>query len=103
MSRSGFFCVLLKGAGHGGEDFARVIAGHQVAAGAKVRLAVRNAGRQLAGDGDRDLRILLAVPQVHCRGHLIEAETPRPGVFEQIGCHDGGALPVAFPQVLNEG
>ena len=48
---SGFFCTLLKGAGHGGEDFAAVIAGHQVAAGAEVRVAVGEAGRQLAGGG----------------------------------------------------
>ena len=32
-----------------------MIAGHEVAAGAEVGPAVRKAGRQLAGGGDRDL------------------------------------------------
>jgi hypothetical protein len=54
MSRSGLFCVLLKGAGHGRKDFASMIAGHQVAARTEVRLAVGKAGRQLAGDGKGD-------------------------------------------------
>ena len=97
MSRSGFLYVLFKGASHCGKDLAGVIAGHQVAAGAEVRMAVRDPGGQLAGGGDGDLRVLLAVPQVDRRGHLIETEAPRPGVFEEVGGHGGGALPVAFP------
>ncbi len=59
---SGFSCILIKGAGHGGKDFADVVAGHQVAARAEVGLAVGEAVGELAGGGDGDLRVLLAVP-----------------------------------------
>ena len=84
------FSVLLKGAGQGGKDSGRVIAGHQVAAGAEVGLAVRKAASQLARGGDGDLWVLLAVPQVDRGGHLLQAEAPRTAVPEQIGGHDRG-------------
>ena len=56
------FSVLLKGAGQGGKDCSRVIAGHHVATCREVRLALGKAGGHLAGDRDGNLRVLLAVP-----------------------------------------
>jgi hypothetical protein len=50
------------------------IAGHQVATGSEVRVAAGKTRRHLAGDGDGNLRLLLAVPEVDRGGHLIEAE-----------------------------
>lgn len=76
-----------------------MIAGHQVAAGPEVRLAVRKAGYHLPGDRDGNLRVLLAVPQVDRGGHLIEAESSRTAVPEQVGGQDRCPLPVALPQV----
>jgi hypothetical protein len=77
LARISLLAVLLEGAGQRGKDFAGVIAGHQVAAGSKVCLATGKAGCHLSGNGDRNLRVLLPVPQVDRGGHLIEAETPR--------------------------
>ena len=65
------FSVLLKGAGHGGKDFADVIAGHQVATGPEVRLAPGKARCHPAGEGDGNLRVLLAVPQVDRHSHVL--------------------------------
>ena len=91
------FSVLLKGAGQGGKDFTRVIAGHHVATGPEVRLAPGNAGCHLAGDGDGNLRVLLAVPQMDRSRHLIEAEPPRTGVPEQRrSCWRGRATGLAW-------
>src|SRR5215472_15009135 len=91
-----------KAAGEGVEDVASVIAGHQAGAGAEVSLAVREAGRQLAGHSDRYLRVLLAVPQVDRGGHVLKAKAPRPAVPEQVSGHDRGSLPVALLQVLDQ-
>ena len=79
-----------KGAGHGGKDLSGVIACHQVTTGPEVRLAPGKAGRHLAGDGDGNLRVLPAVPQVDRGGHLLQAEASRTAVPEQIGGHDRG-------------
>ena len=65
-----------------------MIAGHQVATGSEVRLAAGKTRRHLAGDGDGNLRILLAVPEVDRGGHVIEAEAPRTAVPEQVGGRD---------------
>jgi hypothetical protein len=54
---SAFFTVLLKGARQGAKDLSGVIAGHQVAAVPEVRLATGKARRDLAGEGDRNLRV----------------------------------------------
>ncbi len=91
--------VCSEGTGYDFKDLAGVIAGHQVATAPEVWLAVGKTGGQLAGDGNGNLRVVFAVPQVDRRSHLIEAEAPWPGVHEQIGGHGRLALAVALPQV----